>query len=39
MLFNFGKYKCLHSGQGNKDAQYTMGDTVINTTVKEKKRS
>jgi hypothetical protein len=36
MLFNYGKCKCLHSGHGNEDAQYTMGDTVINTTVKEK---
>ena len=34
MLFNFGK--CLHTGHGNEDAQYTMGDTVLNTTVKEK---
>ena len=23
-------------GHGNEDAQYTMGDTVLNTTVKEK---
>ena len=29
MLFN-------HPGHGNEDAQYTMGDTVLNTTVKEK---
>ena len=36
MLFNYGKCKCLHSGHGNEDAQYTMGDTVLNTTVKEK---
>ena len=36
MLFNFGKYKCLHTGNGNEDAQYTMGGTVLNTTVKEK---
>ena len=28
--------KCLHTGHGNEDAQYTMGDTVLNTTVKEK---
>ena len=31
MLFNFGKCKCLHTGHGNEDAQYTMGDTVLNT--------
>ena len=36
MLFNFGKCKCLHTGHGNEDAQYTMGDTVLNTTSKEK---
>ena len=36
MLFNFGKCKCLHTGHGNEDAQYTMGDTVLNTTLKEK---
>ena len=36
MLFNFGKCKCLHTGHGNKDAQYTMGGTVLITTVKEK---
>ena len=32
MLFNFGKCKCLHTGQGNEDAQYTMGGTILNTT-------
>jgi hypothetical protein len=36
MLFNFGKCKCLHTGHGNEDAQYTIGDTVLNTTIKEK---
>ena len=36
MLFNYGKCKCLHTGHGNEDAQYKMGDTVLNTTVKEK---
>ena len=36
MLFNYGNCKCLHTGHGNVDAQYTMGDTVLNTTVKEK---
>ena len=35
--FNFGKCKCLHTGHGNQDAQYTMGGTVLlNTTLKEK---
>ena len=36
MLFNFGKCKCLHTGHGNEDAQYTRSGTVLNTTVKEK---
>ena len=36
MLFNFEKCKCLHIGHGNEDAQYTMGGTVLNTTLKEK---
>ena len=36
MLFNFGKCKCLHTGHGNEDAQYTMGDTVLNTYLKGK---
>ena len=36
MLFYFGKCKCLHIGHGNEDAQYTMGGTVLNTTLKEK---
>ena len=35
MMFNFGKCKCLHTGHGNEDAQYTMGGTVLNTTLKE----
>ena len=36
MLFNYGKCKCLHSGHGNEDAQYTMGDTVLNRKRKGK---
>ena len=36
MLFNFGKCKCLHTGHGNLNANYKMGDTVLGTTVKEK---
>ena len=35
-LFNFGKCKCLHTGHGKLDVNYTMGDTVLGTTVKEK---
>ena len=36
MLFNFGKCKCLHTGHGNLDVNYKMGDTVLGTTEKEK---
>ena len=36
MLLNSGKYKCLHTGYGNLDVNYKMGDTVLGTTVKEK---
>ena len=35
MLFNFGKYKCLHTGHGTLDVNCKMGDTVLSTTVKE----
>ena len=34
MMFNFGKCKCLHTGHGNEDAQYTMGGTVLRTVWK-----
>ena len=36
MLFNLGKCKCLHRGHVNEDVQYTMGGTVLSTTIKEK---
>ena len=36
MLFNFGRCKCLLTGHGNEDVQYTMGGSVLNTTLKEK---
>ena len=36
MLINFGKCKCLHTGHGNLDVNYKMGDTVQSFTVKEK---
>ena len=36
MLFNFGKCKCLHTGHGNLDVNYKLGDTVLGTIVKEK---
>ena len=35
MLFNFGKCKCQHTGHGNLDINYKMGDTVPGTTEKE----
>ena len=35
-MFNFRKCKCLHTGHGNFDVNYRMGDTVLCTTVKEK---
>ena len=35
-MFNFGKCKCLHTGHRNLDGNYKMGDTVLDTTVKEK---
>ena len=36
LLFNFGKCKFLHTGHGNLDVNYKIGDTVLGTTVKEK---
>ena len=36
MLFNLGKCKGLHTGHGNFDINYNIGDTVLGTTVKEK---
>ena len=36
MLLIFGKCKCLHTGHGNLDVNYKMGDTVLGTIVKEK---
>ena len=35
-MFNFGKCKCLHTGHGNLDVNYKMGDTVLGTILKEK---
>ena len=36
MLFNFGKCQCLHTGHGNVDVNYKMGDTVLGITVKKR---
>ena len=35
-MFNFEKFKCLHTGHGNLDVNYKIRDTVLGTTVKEK---
>ena len=35
MLLNFGKCKCLHTGQGNTGMNYEMGGTILSKTVKE----
>ena len=35
MLFNFGKFIGLHKRYDKLDANYKMGDTVLDTTVKE----
>ena len=32
-MLNFGKCKCLHTGHGNLDVNYKMGDTVLGTNV------
>ena len=31
-MLNFGKCKCLHTGHGNLNVNYKMGDTVLGTT-------
>ena len=36
MVLHFGMYKCLRTGHGIADVQYTMGGTVLSSTVKEK---
>ena len=36
MLFNFGKYKCIHIGHGNTDEEYKMGGAVLGRTTQEK---
>ena len=35
-MFKFGKCKYLHPVNRNMDVYYTMGDTVLGTTVREK---
>ena len=35
MLFNFGKYKCLHTGPGNTGMNYEMGGTILGKTEKD----
>ena len=36
ILFNIGKFKCLHTGPGNTGMNYEMGGTILSKTVKEK---
>ena len=36
MLFSFGKCKCLHTGHGNEEVEYTMGGTVLSNTTQER---
>ena len=36
MLFNFGKYKCIHIGHGPMDEEYKMGDAVLGRITQEK---
>ena len=36
MLFNFGKFKCVHIGHGNMDEEYKMRDAVLGRTTQEK---
>ena len=36
MADHFGKCKCLHTGHGNLEVNYKIGDTVLCTTAKEK---
>ena len=36
MLFNFGKYKCIHIGHGNMDEGYKKGGAVLVRTTQEK---
>ena len=35
MVLHFGICKCLHTGHGNSDVNYKMGDTLMGTTAKE----
>ena len=37
MLLNFEKCKWLHTGHGNLNVNYIMGDTVLGTTVRQKR--
>ena len=36
MLFNFGKFKCMHIGHGNVDEERKMWDVILGRTTKEK---
>ena len=34
-VIKFWENKCLHTGHGNSDVNYKMGDTVLGTSVKQ----
>ncbi len=36
MLFNVGKFKCLHTGPGNTCMNYELGGAILSKTLKEK---
>ena len=36
MLFNFGKYKCIHKGHGNMNEEYKIVGAVLSRTTQEK---
>ena len=36
-MLNFGNCKWLHIGYGNLNVNYIMGDTVLGTTVRQKR--
>ena len=37
-MFKFWTYKCLHTGNGHEDTQYTMRGNVLNTSVELQQR-
>ena len=39
MLFNFEKCKCLHTGYGNLNVNFIMGNTVLGTKKNDRLRN